>query len=175
MASVSIPKITVNPSLTTTVDQKVDIIVSSLQPGQSITLRAQTTDDNKTVFEASAIYKADGNGEILVSSQPSLGGSYEGVEPMGLFWSMKPVMTCDRGDDLLRKRDATTPLKVTIDVCSGQDDSVKGKLEEQHRKATITLLRSFMGPGVTRYSVEENGIYGTLFLPAGDGPFPGIA
>ena len=90
MASVSLPKIAVHPSLTTTVDQKVDITVTKLSPEQHITLRARTIDDSKIVFESFAHYKADKNGEVLVSSQPSMGGSYTGLEPMGLFWSMKP-------------------------------------------------------------------------------------
>jgi len=170
MASVSLPKIAVHPGLTTTVDQKVDITVSNLSPEQLVTLRARTIDDSKIVFESFAQYKADKNGEVLVSSQPSLGGSYTGVEPMGLFWSMKPLTTSDR-DDLLRKRDVTTPLKVSLDVYGGHDQT---ELEERDKKASVTLLRSYMGPGVTRCYMEENGFYGTLFLPPGDGPFPGI-
>ena len=109
MASVPLPKIAVHPSLTTTVDQKVDITVSKLSPEQHITLRSRTIDDSKVVFESFVHYKANKNGEVLVSSQPSMGGSYTGVEPMGLFWSMKPVARPDR-DDLFRKRDVTTPL-----------------------------------------------------------------
>ena len=170
MASVSLPKIAVHPSLTTTVDQKVDITVSNLSPEQHVTLRARTIDDSKISFESFARYKADKNGEVLVSSQPSLGGSYTGVETMGLFWSMKPVTTGDR-DDLLRKRDVTTPLKVTLDVYAGHDQR---ELEERDNMASVTLLRSYMGPGVTRCFIEENGFYGTLFLPPGNGPFPGI-
>ena len=170
MASVSPPKIAVHPSLTTTVDQKVDITVSKLSPEQRITLRARTIDDSKIVFESFAHYKADENGDVLVSSQPSMGGSYIGVEPMGLFWSMKPVARPDR-DDLFRKRDVITPLKVTLDVYGGHDQR---EFEERDKKAGVTLLRSYMGPGVTRCYLEENGFYGTLFLPPGDGPFPGI-
>ena len=78
-------KIEVNPSLTTTVDQKVDIIVRNLSPKQSVILRTRTIDDSNIVFESLAKYKADENGEVLVSSDSSLGGSYTGVEPMGLF------------------------------------------------------------------------------------------
>lgn len=166
MATVSQPTITVIPSLTTTIDQKVDVTVSNLSPEEYITLRARTIDNSKIVFESFAYYMADKNGEVSVSSQPSMGGTYTGVEPMGLFWSMKPVTTSDR-DDLFRKRDVTTPLKVTLDVCSGHS---QGQPEE---KASLTLLRSYMGPGVTRHFIQDYGFYGTLFLPVGDGPFPG--
>ena len=171
MASVPLPKIAVHPSLTTTVDQKVDITVSKLSPEQHITLRARTIDDSKVVFESFAHYKANKNGEVslLVSSQPSMGGSYTGVEPMGLFWSMKPVARPDR-DDLFRKRDVTTPLKVALDVYSEHER----EFEQRDKMVSVTLLRSYMGPGVTRCYIEEKRFYGTLFLPPGDGPFPGI-
>ena len=83
-------KITVNPSLKTIIDQKVDIFVSNLSSHQDITLRARAIDDSETAFESFTFYKADENGEVSLVSQPSLGGSYTGVEPMGLFWSMVP-------------------------------------------------------------------------------------
>ena len=172
MAEASFAKIEVNPSLTTTVDQKVDIIVRNLPPKQSVILRARTMDDSNILFESLAKYKADENGEVLllVSSDSSLGGSYTGVEPMGLFWSMKPVTEHDR-DDLLRKRNVTTPLQVTLDVFSGDDE---GTLDEEEKEASITLERAYMGAGVSRCFLESHGFYGTLFLPPGDGPFQGI-
>ena len=170
MAPASFAKIEVYPSLTTTVDQSGDITVRNLTPEQNITLRARTVDDSNIVFESFANYKADENGEVLVSSQPSLGGSYSGVEPMGLFWSMKPVADPDR-DDLLRKRDVTKPLKVTLDVFSREDGR---NLEERNKTASVTLVRSYMGAGVSRCFSDSCGFYGTLFLPPGDGPFPGI-
>ena len=170
MAEASFAKIVVYPSLTTTVDQKVDILVRNLSPKQGVILRARTMDDSNIVFESVAKYKADENGEVLVSSDSSLGGSYTGVEPMGLFWSMKPVTEHDR-DDLLRKRNVTTPLQVTLDVFSGDDE---GTLDEEEKEASITLERAYMGAGVSRCFLESHGFYGTLFLPPGDGPFQGI-
>ena len=170
MAEVSLAKIVVNPSLTTTVDRKVEITVRNLSPKQRVILRARTIDDSNIVFESFAKYKADENGEVFVSSDSSLGGSYTGVEPMGLFWSMKPVTEGDR-DDLLRKRDVTKPLQVTLDVYSGDDE---GTLDQKQKEASITLERSYMGAGVSRCFLESHGFYGTLFLPPGDGPFQGI-
>ena len=161
--------ITVTPSLTTVIDEKVDITVSNLTSQQDIALRARTIDDSKVVFESVASYKADENGEVSLLSQPSLGGSYTGIEPMGLFWSMEPVGRPDR-DDMLRKRDVSAPLKVTVDVYSGSNF---GTFEEGNKLASVTLIRSYMRAGVSRHVVEGNGFYGTLFLPPGDGPFPG--
>ena len=94
---------------------------------------------------------------------------------MGLFWSMEPPGGTDR-DDMLRKRDVTKPLKVSLDVYSGVriGGNNSGSLEENNKLASVTLLRSYMSDGVTRHVVESGGFYGTLFIPSGEGPFPGI-
>ena len=161
-------KITVYPSFKTVIVQKVDIFVSNLPSNQDILLRARTINDSETVFESFAHYKADENGEVSLVSQLSLG-------PMGLFWSIEPPGGTDR-DDMLRKRDVTKPLKVSLDVYSavriGGNNS--GSLEENNKLASVTLLRSYMSDGVTRHVVESGGFYGTLFIPLGEGPFPGI-
>ena len=161
-------KITVYPSFKTVIDQKVDIFVSNLPSNQDILLRARTINDSETVFESFAHYKADENGEVSLVSQPSLG-------PMGLFWSMEPPGGTDR-DDMLRKRDVTKPLKVSLDVYSSVriGGNNYGSLEENNKLASVTLLRSYMSDGVTRHVVESGGFYGTLFIPSGEGPFPGI-
>ena len=112
-------KITVYPSFKTVIDQKVDIFVSNLPSNQDILLRARTIDDSETVFESFAHYKADENGEVSLVSQPSLGGSYTGVEPMGLFWSMEPPGGTDR-DDMLRKRDVTKRMLLKRGTGSGE-------------------------------------------------------
>jgi len=38
---------------------------------------------------------------------------------------------------------------------------------------SFLLNRWFIAPGVRRIAIRENGIVGTLFLPPGEGPFPG--
>ena len=61
-------------------------------------------------------------------------------------------------------------MKVALDVYSEHEREV----EQRDKMVSVTLLRRYMGPGVTRCYIEENRFYGTLFLPPGDGPFPGI-
>ena len=109
----------------------------------------------------------------IPSIQPSLGGSYTGIEPMGLLWSMKPSPGQRRGIRLL-KRDVTTPYTVTVEAFEGHLC-----LEGKKREVGVALLASetfekwYMRNGVKRIPVREGRIRGTLFLPPGDGPFPG--
>ncbi|XP_026779538.3 acyl-coenzyme A thioesterase 5 [Pangasianodon hypophthalmus] len=147
------------PSSSCFFDEAVQIKLSGLNPGQHVELRAKHKDDKGVVFKASAAYQADAHGEVDVSRQPSTGGSYTGVEPMGLFWSMLPESPHKK----LLKRDASSPVLIHI---------------EAHRDGQIltaeTNTRRFMADGVLRVPVRDGRLRGTLFIPPGEGPFPGI-
>ncbi|XP_072163553.1 acyl-coenzyme A thioesterase 1-like [Diadema setosum] len=70
-------------------DELLDIRVSGLEPGQEVTLRAYVMSEcGRYRFESSAQYVADRSGRVAVQNDPSIGGSYTGVEPHGLLWSM---------------------------------------------------------------------------------------
>src|SRR5579884_645623 len=69
-------------------DEPVTIRVSNLSPNQPVLLRAQTRDDANQFWEAQALFTANLKGEVDVSQQSPQSGSYQGVDAMGLFWSM---------------------------------------------------------------------------------------
>lgn len=92
---------------------------------------------------------------------------FTGVEPMGLFWSLSPVTDRDR-DDLLRKRDVRTPLKVTLDVYSVVDE---GNLEERDKQTSVTLLRCYMGAGLSRCFLDSHNFMEPCFSLREMGPF----
>ncbi|KAI4905871.1 hypothetical protein NFI96_023560 [Prochilodus magdalenae] len=137
----------------------VQIKLSGLTARQHVELQSNLKDDKGVTFKATATYQADGNGEVDLSRHPSLGGTYTGVEPMGLFWSMRP----DVPHSKVVKRDASTPLNYHIVASSG------GEVLAQ-----VTNERHLAAPGVRRTPVREGRIRGTLFTPPGEGPFPGI-
>ena len=165
-------QIEVEPSVSL-IDAAVRICITGLSARQNITLRAKLIGNRGYKFESFAHYTADEQGRVVVSSQPSLGGSYTGIEPMGLLWSMKPSPGQRRGIRLL-KRDVTTPYTVTVEAFEGHLC-----LEGKKREVGVALLASetfekwYMRNGVKRIPVREGRIRGTLFLPPGDGPFPG--
>ncbi|XP_068948234.1 acyl-coenzyme A thioesterase 1-like [Petaurus breviceps papuanus] len=145
-------------------DEPVAIAVHGLVPAQRVTLRASLRDEKGALFRASARYQADAGGQLDLARAPALGGSYSGVEPMGLFWSMKP----DKPYWRLVKRDVQTPFVVNVEVYEGHDPQSTKLL------AQVVHERSFLRPGVKRIRVREGSVRGTLFLPPGSGPFPGI-
>jgi hypothetical protein len=68
----------------TRIDEKVHVRILGLEPSQTVVLRARMGDD----WSSYATFQADTTGVVDVSSQPALLGSYQGIDQMGLFWSM---------------------------------------------------------------------------------------
>ncbi|XP_037643785.1 acyl-coenzyme A thioesterase 5-like [Sebastes umbrosus] len=144
-------------------DDPIQVKVAGLRSRQVITMRARSTDEKGVVFSSSATYKADGSGEIDLQREPSLGGSYTGIEPMGLLWSMK----ADSLHRRLQKTSSLTPHVVKFSVHEEEE-------EEGRMLAEATNERFLIGNGVSRLPVKEGNIRGVLFTPPGGGPFPAV-
>uniref|UniRef100_H2MXC6 Acyl-CoA thioesterase 19 n=1 Tax=Oryzias latipes TaxID=8090 RepID=H2MXC6_ORYLA len=87
----SIPNpLSVHPSRAL-MDEAFVILVQNVPPGFQVTLHALHRCEDGHRWEACAHYVADSSGNINAADDCSVGGSYFGVEPMGLLWSLKPV------------------------------------------------------------------------------------
>lgn len=148
------------PSARCLFDEPIQVKVAGLRSRQVVTLKATSTDERGEVFTSSATYRADGNGNIDVDRDPSLSGSYVGVEPMGLIWSMK----ANTLHKYFFKNKALNPHVVKFSVHE----------EEGSMLAEVTNERCLMGNGVSRVPVKQGSIRGVLFTPPGDGLFPAV-
>ncbi|KAI1891091.1 hypothetical protein AGOR_G00160330 [Albula goreensis] len=126
--------------------------------------------DEGDLWVALAHYRSDGSGVLNLSQDKAQGGSYSGLEPMGLFWSMIPAPG-EREGLRLRKKNVETPYTVQISLLN---EHVASHDREGQELVSVTLERWYMAPGVRRVEVREGGIVGTLFLPQGPGPFPAV-
>lgn len=142
------------PSVRCFFDKLVQVKVEGLAPHRSVELRSKLVDDRGVTFRASAVYKADESGEVDVCRAPSLGGSYTGVEPMGLFWALAP----DTPHSKLLKKNVLRPTLVEIEALSGESGEVL---------ASETNERGYMTEGMKRITVQEGRIRGVLFIPPG--------
>ncbi|KAL7388431.1 hypothetical protein ABVT39_013708 [Epinephelus coioides] len=149
------------PSVRCLFDKMVQVKVEGLAPYKQVQLRSKLVDDRGVIFKASALYKADETGQVDVCRAPSLGGSYTGVEPMGLFWSMAPETPHSK----FLKKNVVSPTLVDIEALCGETGEVL---------ASETNKRGYMTEGMRRIPVQEGRIRGVLFIPPGKGPFPGI-
>ncbi|XP_025151021.2 acyl-coenzyme A thioesterase 6 isoform X1 [Bubalus kerabau] len=145
-------------------DEPVRIAVRGLAPGQPVTLRASLRDEKGALFRAHARYCADAAGLLDLERAPALGGSFAGLEPMGLFWALEPEEPLTR----LVKRDVQTPFVVELEVLDGHEP------EAQRLLGRAVHERDFLAPGVRREPVRAGRVRATLFLPPGSKPFPGI-
>ncbi|XP_054452223.1 acyl-coenzyme A thioesterase 5-like isoform X2 [Anoplopoma fimbria] len=152
------------PRATCMFDEPVQVKVAGLRSRQVVTLRARSTDEKGVAFSSSATYRADGSGEIDLERDSSLRGSYTGVEPMGLLWSMRP--------DALHKRFLRTKsLNPHVVKFSVHEDVEE---EEGRMLAEATNERLLIADGVMRRPIKEGNIRGVLFTPPGGGPFPAL-
>ncbi|KAG7236617.1 hypothetical protein INR49_000741 [Caranx melampygus] len=150
------------PSARCLFDEPVQVKVSGLRSKQVVTLRARSTDERGVEFSSSATYRADGSGKIDLDRDPSLSGSYVGVEPMGLLWSM-------RADTLHERFEKTNSLNPHVVRFSVHEEDGEGRM-----LAEATNERCLIGDGVVRSPVKEGNFQGVLFTPPGEGPFPAV-
>lgn len=142
------------PSVRCLFDKPTQIKVEGLAPHKAVQLRSKLVDDRGVTFRASALYRADGSGQVDVGRSASLGGSYSGVEPMGLFWAMAP----DAPHRKLLKKDVLSPTLVELEVVSEESGELL---------ASETNQREYLTVGMKRIPVEEGKLRGVLFIPPG--------
>jgi Acyl-CoA thioester hydrolase/BAAT N-terminal region/BAAT / Acyl-CoA thioester hydrolase C terminal len=147
---------------TALVDQPVHLQVRGLGAGQEVEVRAQANDGSHLTWRSSAHFHADPGGTVDLSQQASEGGSYTGVDGMGLFWSMLPTAAT---------RPSATPFVVSS--LSPRRVAVSAHVNGK-QVAGVTLERMLVAPGVTQTRLREQGLVGTFFSPRGGGRHTGV-
>ena len=153
------------------VDEPFRLMVSGLPPGEPVTIRAATRDGELREWASYATFVAGDDGMVDVSTAAPLSGTYSGVDPTGLLWSMLPAK---RGPQTFFVRRKAAPLRVRVTVTEaplkGPD---KGKLDGR-QLASCEVERTFGGEGVRRRVVDGRGLAGDLFFPVAGSPHPGV-
>jgi dienelactone hydrolase len=143
-----------NPAL---VDREIRVRVSGAPPGEPVRVAAWTIDDAGRRWDSHAEFIARADGTIDLAEDASRGGTYRGVDAMGLFWSL----TLNPGDagqhDQYLKRELT-PCEITFEASApGIRNIARARLERQ-----------YVAPGTVVRAVDEDGLAGLLFLPPRD-------
>lgn len=147
--------LTINPQ-SSLVDEAIQWHVSGLEPGEKVTV---TLKDPGLAMESTAAFAADAQGTINPSKTKPIEGSYDWVDPMGLFWAMKRT---EASPPFTPFREAPYPLEMTVNAANGR---------VLHTKR---IEKAWLDEGVTRQEIHQDGLHGVLFMPAGEGPFPGM-
>src|SRR5271156_1885847 len=170
-------EISPNPAF---VDEDVRVCVRGLAAAALISVQAATDDDQGRRWISQARFRADSGGVIDTSLHESVGGSYLGMAPMGLFWSMESAAASADDSSSFAKNDSS-PDRVDFEVVL--DGGVI---------ARASLARNFLAPGTTTRDLKIPGeaggsgagvgagtgagagetTVGRLFIPPGRGPHP---
>ncbi|HYH29967.1 MAG TPA: acyl-CoA thioesterase/bile acid-CoA:amino acid N-acyltransferase family protein [Pseudonocardia sp.] len=152
------PRITAEPD-GASIATPVAVTVDGLPPGETVRVWARTDDRLGQMWESSGEFTADDAGRVDVTTTASAGGTYQGVDAHGLFWSMR----------LPEGQEAPYPL-------IGADDVVVelGVDRGGETIARTTLRRVVRSPDARSIPVAEAGLVGDLHLPPGPGPWPGV-
>jgi dienelactone hydrolase len=141
-----------------TLDTELHIRLSDLPAGVRVTVHAETTDPRGWLWRSAAVYPARDDGTVDLRRDAPLSGSYDGVDPMGLIWSMRR----DRPEPgHAPGQFAPAPLRLAVEVDGAEV-----------ARAGIQRLR--VPDGLVRADVRENGLTGTLYRRDGDQPLPGV-
>ncbi|XP_077386602.1 bile acid-CoA:amino acid N-acyltransferase-like isoform X2 [Festucalex cinctus] len=152
------------------VDDPISIKAGFMPPHHPVTLCMQMRSEDGDLWEAFGHYNTSADGTVNLARDHSVGGSYLGCEPMGLFWCLRPAPG-EREDLRFRKKNVETPFVVDISLLEGH---ISPREKENAVLAVATTERWYMAPGVQRIDIRQNGVVGTLFLPPGPGRFPAV-
>ena len=147
------------------VDAPFHVVIRNLLPGSRVRLSAQRPDVHGRSWTAVGAYLADADGIVDLDTVPSLGGSYEGVSPHGLWCSALPV-----APEQLSAYIAELPkhpelgTAPTLDASALYTVTVAASISG-NTVATATATRSY-GAGIVPEEVTAAGGVRGLFYPS---------
>ncbi|MEL7225503.1 MAG: acyl-CoA thioesterase/BAAT N-terminal domain-containing protein [Cyanobacteria bacterium J06576_12] len=134
------------------------LTASNLAPGAKLKWSLDVVDARDHKWHSEAFYIADQEGQIDLSTQPSVGGNYLGVYPMGLFWSLQ-------SDDY---HQIATHAGFMAKITLSQDEQVLVQ-DSIYRQST----RALDALGVKGFQKRDS-IMANYYLPQSDEKLPAI-
>jgi hypothetical protein len=116
-------------------------------PRARVTLRSRFRS-----YEGWATYLADGQGRVDVGRDPAVDGTYSGIDPDGLVWSMRTESS---------EQDGPLDIQFRAEV-------------EGAPALEATLVREPVEQALLQRRVDEEGLVGILYSPQGRGPLPAV-
>jgi len=169
--------ITVEP-MSSLIDERVNIQVFGLMPGEHIKIKAFSPDfykirkekvtQGKRVKEINwtswGTFIADDNGTVDLSLQKPFKGTYNSTDSMGLFWSMKAE---NEVDYTLSRKLAEVPVMKSMKVIFTVE-------RNKTIIASCECNRLFISEDVKTYDVTDNGLVARLFNIPDSKSKPGV-
>jgi dienelactone hydrolase len=141
-------------------DIPLSIRLSGFSPGQPVMVTAEMVSREHFRCRSAAMFVVGADGEVDVGTTAPVGGSYSGVSPMGLIWSMERI-------GWRESEASTTSVQLPVTVAFRAE-------AKNGERAEASVSRAMVGPGVTFKLLAQDGLCGVWFLPPGDGPHPAV-
>ena len=149
---------------TVLMDEPIPIAVSGLVPGREVLVRLRGWGDSPQ-WSSSATFAADQQGIADLTRMAPLRGDYEGVDPMGLFWSARRDASAQGATPGPPAPEARVPTAEAWQLTAVVDGAVV---------ATTTVWRRAVAADVTMTVVHERGLAGVFYQPPGEGRRPAV-
>jgi dienelactone hydrolase len=147
------------------VDAPFHVVIRNVLPGSRVRVSAQRPDIHGRTWTAVGDYFADANGRIDLDASPSLGGSYEGVSPHGLWCSALPVAPEQLGAYIAElPKHPELGTAPNLDVSSVYTVMLTASIDG-NTVATATATRSYAASIVPEEVTAAGGVRG-LFYPS---------
>ena len=131
------------------VDSPDGVVLTGAPPGGRVTIEASLELCGQS-WSCDGAYVADNDGVVDTARDPSVGGSYSGVDPYGLFWSAD----VHNRFDFSQQRPMLVKLRATCDELTVE----------------ASYARAIVASDVDVHEISEPGVVGRLFLPPGEVP-----
>lgn len=148
-----VPTIDVQPERPL-VDDRLSIRVAGVPPDRRVTCRAEMRDGFDRRWASEATFLSDADGCLDLSTQAPIGGTYDTVDPMGLFWSMSLDPPDAPGPPSPQKDIEPLPTTLAVEI-------------DRQSVASRRFDRLAVAPDVRRIPVRDEGMVATLFVPPG--------
>jgi len=146
-------KIQISPEIGL-VDESIRIKLSGFKPNELVTLRAKMDHlyDIEVTAESYATYLSDDEGSIDLEKQKPVSGTYDDIDPMGLFWSMNMTnMKYPNPENLIEIAEVPS---TTIILSAEVNETVL---------ATAKYERLYIAPDINIHLLNEDNLYGLFY------------
>jgi dienelactone hydrolase len=158
------PQLSVTPE-SGLVDAPFHVAIRDVLPGSRVRVSAQRPDIHGRPWTAVGDYFADADGRVDVDASPSLGGSYEGVSPHGLWCSAMPVRPDQLGGYIAElPKHPELGTAPNLDVSAVYTVMLTASIDGR-TVATATATRTY-GAGIVPEEVTAAGGVRGLFFPS---------
>ena len=144
-------------------DVPLSILLTGFLPSEQITVSAKMIMRDGSSWHSQAVFTADADGATDLAASPAIGGSFRGVSPMGLIWSM--ARSTDQAPINGQSPRVRDPVSVVFSAAAGDGPVIQTEVRRRLAAEDVTF---------TPLDDDSHRLRGGWWMPAGNGPHPAM-